>query len=101
MLKFVSFLWPLLYPDALFGPVYVTIHVEICFIFEHHSAQKNLPSSVAFSIRFAKSAVSYRSVFLLGFWISVSGRGDRGKEKRVIFFSSRGKISPHFRYSAW
>ena len=41
MLKLVSFLWWLLFPDALLGPVYMTIHIEVCFIFVHHSAQKN------------------------------------------------------------
>jgi len=48
---------------------------------------KKISSSVALSIRFAKSAVSYWFLFLLVFWISVSVRGDRGKEKKVIFFS--------------
>jgi hypothetical protein len=38
----VSFMWLLLRPDAPFGPVYMTIHIEVSFICELHSGQKKI-----------------------------------------------------------
>ena len=86
MLKLVSFLWWLLFPDALLGPVYMTIHIEVCFIFVHHSAQKIIIVN-CIQHQIYKVSCFLLICIMLVFWISVSCRGDRDKEKKVFFFS--------------
>jgi len=86
MLKFVSFLWPLLCPDALLGYVYMTIHIKVCFIFEHHSAQKNYHRQLH-SASDLQSQLFLTDLYFFWFFGSPFQVGETGKRKKVIFFS--------------